>query len=601
RLGKEAPSPPGAVYAELEGGSRGSQTYVVTQELYEALALPPGELRGRNLVPYWSLELQSFALTGPEVSWTLSRGGWGGRTAGAFLLTAKAPIGKVRASRRALAGWLRGLGNLEVEQFTTVPATDDPTAHTLVFTPLEEGKPVGKLVIGGACEGGGTLVVRRAPRPAAGCVPKPMAAALLPPAEIFVDRHVVGTAVSDMVELELSSGDITVDVARVQDGWHMRKPDDQQVAKGIMKTLVDGLGGAEGKRLEPAEAADLAQLGLAEPRAAVRIIGLPERAATGATERIERLEVGAEREGFVYVRRTDDGAVLAVAADVAGLLLPRPSLLRSTEIYDVPLSRIRQLTLDCGGKRQRMSRDARGAWTLLEPKLASLGADVTLANGFADLLRTLQGVRWASERPEPRQQLDRPWCTISAEADLPTEGGDQEAGIQQLQVVLGAEAQGGYFAQRDGADAVFVAPRALGVAAGHWLLDRAALMIVTGDVERLTVVGRGERRLTVLPQGGKWVVEGEPASRAGERVKAGLDQLLAEGVVRLGPATPSDGMGDPVLRLEAKLRSEAEPVVLTVGAGEVFRDTSVFFVRRSGLEATFAVAQSRLRPLIDAL
>jgi len=607
RLGKEAPSPPGARYAELEGGSRGTQTYVVTAELYDALTLEPGELRGRNLVPYWSLELQSFAVTGPEIGWTLARGGWGGRTAGSFLLTVTVPRDaaaqrKVRASRRALAGWLRALGDLEVERFTALPAADDPQAHTLVFTPLDEGKPVGKLVIGGACEGGGTRIVRRSPRPAAGCIADPVVASLLPPAERFVDRHVLGTAVTDIVELQLTGDEVTVDLARQQDGWHMRKPEDQPVDSGIAKTLVDGLGTAEGKLLEPSEAADLGALGLSEPRARVRIVGLPERAVAAATERIEAIDVGGEADGFVYVRRRDDGAVLAVPAAAAAVLLPRPSLLRSTEIFDVPLSRIKELSLDCGGTRQRMSRDDRGAWTLLEPELDGLGADVSLCNGFADQLRKLQGLRWASERPRPAHELDPPWCTIVAQAERPTEGGEREAASEELRVVLGGETRGGFYAQRGGAEAVFVAPRTLGVAASHWLLDRAALMVPTEEVEQLTLVGRDERRLVVKRQGTQWVVEGAAAGRAAELIRAGLDQLLADGVVHLGPAEPKEGMARPVLRLEAKLRAApTDPVVLTVGAGEVFRDTSVFFVRRSGLDATFAVAQSRLRPLIDAL
>ncbi len=603
RLGKDAPSPPGAVYAELEGGSRGSQTYVVTKELHEALDVPAGALRSRNLVPYLSIELQSFELKGPQVSFTLARGGWGGRTAGAFLLTAAAPIGKVRASRRELDGWLRVLGGLEVDRFTELPAADDPAAHELVLTPLDQSKPTGRLVIGGRCEGGGTRIVRRQPRPAAGCLTDQVAESMLIPPEQLVDHRVVGTAGGDIVELEFSGEGITVDLARAQKGWHMRKPDDQPVGKGTMKPLVEGLGTAEGKLLPPAEVTDLGALGLAEPRAQVRILGLPERATTAtATERSERIDVGTARDGVVHVRRLDDGAVLAITADTASFLLPRPSALRSTQIYDLPLSRIRSLTLDCDGKHQHLSRSPPGAWTLLEPKLESLGADLSLANSFADRLRKLEGLRWASEHPQPAQQLGQPWCIIKAVAASGIEGGETKEVTRQLRVVLGAEIQGGHYAQHDDADAVFVAPRTLGSLARQWLLDRAALMFDADDIDRLTLTGRGDRRLTIDKQGSRWVVKDNPSSQAGEVVKTGLEQLLAEGVDHLGAAGPQEGMDHPVLRIEVLLRSApGEPVVLTVGSGEVFHNTSVFFVRRSGIDATFAVAQSRLRPLIDAL
>ena len=550
RLGKDAPSPPGAVYAELEGGSRGPQTYVVSKELREALEISPGALRARDLVPYLSIELQSFELKGPEVSWTLSRGGWGGRTAGAFMLTAAAPIGKVRASRREVDGWLRVLGRLEIDRFTDLPPADDPAAHELVQTPLQEGKPIGRLVIGGACEGGGTLIVRRQPRPTAGCVSEQVARSILIPPERLVDHHLVGTAETDIVELELSGGGITVELARTQAGWHMRKPDDLSVDQETMKPLVEGLGTAEGKRLPPAEAVELDKLGLAEPRARVRIIGLPERAGSAAaTERSEHLEVGHGMDGIVHVRRLDDGAVFAVDADVASFLLPRPSALRSTQIYDLPLSRIRSLTLDCDGRRQRISRDLQGAWTVLEPELEALGADLAGANRFADQLRKLHGVRWATEHPEPGQQLDRPWCTIEAVVAGKTHGGETEEVTRQLRVVLGAEVQGGYYAQHDGADAVFVAPRSLGSAARRWLLDRAALLFDSNDIARLTLTGRGDRRLVIDRQGGKWVVEDDPTSRADTQVMRGLEQLLAEGVVHLGAAGLQEGMADPVLTI----------------------------------------------------
>jgi uncharacterized protein (DUF934 family) len=38
---------------------------------------------------------------------------------------------------------------------------------------------------------------------------------------------------------------------------------------------------------------------------------------------------------------------------------------------------------------------------------------------------------------------------------------------------------------------------------------------------------------------------------------------------------------------------------MAVGRGDVFRDNNVFYVRRAGIDATFAIAQSKLRALMD--
>jgi hypothetical protein len=40
-------------------------------------------------------------------------------------------------------------------------------------------------------------------------------------------------------------------------------------------------------------------------------------------------------------------------------------------------------------------------------------------------------------------------------------------------------------------------------------------------------------------------------------------------------------------------------VRIAIGRGDAFRDVTVFYARRDGIDATFAIAQSKLRPLLD--
>jgi len=206
-------------------------------------------------------------------------------------------------------------------------------------------------------------------------------------------------------------------------------------------------------------------------------------------------------------------------------------------------------------------------------------------------------VRWVSERPEREQGLAHPRCTI--DATMVEHDDDDKKQERTLHVAIGQPTQGGDYAQHDGSDAVFVAPRGLALLASRWLLDRDALQFKADTVDKVSLSGRG-KSLVVDRQGERWLVEGDPSSRAGDTIRQALEGLIAEAVLRLGAAEPSEGFGEPLLRIEITPNG-GEPVVVSVGKGDVFRDTSVFYVRRSDLDATFAVAQSRLRSLVDAL
>jgi hypothetical protein len=82
-----------------------------------------------------------------------------------------------------------------------------------------------------------------------------------------------------------------------------------------------------------------------------------------------------------------------------------------------------------------------------------------------------------------------------------------------------------------------------------------------------------------------------------------LAEARAEGVVHLGAPRKEEGFDHPrlVLTVRSVPPPPAEPreIRITVGRGDVWRDNNVFYVRRAGVDATFAMAQSKLRPLLD--
>jgi hypothetical protein len=594
RLGGEAPSPAGARYVEVEGGARGRQAYVITKELAGELLPAPGELRSRSLVPYLSVEVRAFVVGDVRIE----RGGWGGRTAGQFALTAPAsalPAGraKVRVDRRALDGWIGVLSRVKADRFIAAPEADPPGALTVELVPLEAGKATGRLVLGGPgapCGDGEALVVRRAPDPTAGCVAADAVEKLRVDAEALVDRHVLGTAEGDVIELRLEGGGKKVELARKEAGWHMRSPVDGPTDAESANSLLEQMGRARG---EIVGADDLAALGLDPPAAEVRITGLPERVAAGATDRVETVQIGAAAGGFVHVRRADDGVVLRLGADVGQTFLPRPGALRSTLVHEVALEAVRELATDCRGRKQRLERVKPGTWVLRAPEGTGLDADQSAPSELTEKLRELRALRWAADAADPSHRLEEPWCTLSL-------GVGEGDGARTLVVRLGAETTGGYYATADDDPAVFVAPRALGTAGSEWLLDRMALLVDADHLEAVKIV-RGEARLELARQGDRLLAVNDPSDPRGDLVESVLSALVAEAVVGLGAPRPEAGFDEPLLRIEVRRTAGERPLLLLVGKGDVFRDTSVFFVRRADVDATFVVAQQRLRPLLEAL
>jgi Domain of unknown function (DUF4340) len=583
-LGAEAPTPKGAAYASVEGGARGKQRYVVGAELVTELMIEPGSLRSRQLLPYLSIDVRAFELGG---AFTLERGKWGGRTAGQFLVKV-AGRPDVRADRRAVDGWLTMLGRLQVERFVPVPKTIPDSAPLLRISPLDD-RAVGELVLGmEGCPAGQRLVVRAAPDPAAGCVPEDALKPLLIDAASLADRFAVGTARGDVTEIRWKSKAREVEIARYEEGWRMRTPVEGPAETEPAEAALGALLDVQGERLTADEVAErgLAELGLEEPRAIVQLRGLPERSIDDASERVERIAVGAQVDGAVFVQRSDDEAVLRIDAEQARAFLPRPAALRSTQLFDVELKDVRGLELDCAGKRQRMGRLPAGSWLLEEPELA-IGVDIGEANQLADNYRKMKALRWVAEEPDEGHGLARPWCRVA----LVIQQGDEN---KHLRLALGAETQGGYFAQRDGEPTVFVAPKGLGLAARQWLLDRSALLLNQNKITKVALSGKGRER-SVERSGATW---SDP--RFGDVATSALGQLLAEGIVSLGPAPADGGFDEPLLRIVVDSEGGTQRR-LVVGRAEVFRSASVYLVRDEAIDVTFAVARTRLQPLLDAL
>ncbi|WP_437736558.1 DUF4340 domain-containing protein [Sorangium sp. So ce1335] len=632
-LGGSAPTPPGAVYAEVAG--RG--VFVITKQLAAALDIPPVRFRSRSFVPYLPSELSGLTLEGDGGPRRFSRAPWGGGRGAGFRFAEGAPEGSgVRVSAPAMERVLSALGRLQAEAFLSEEEAREAAASggprvTLTLLPGDPSAKPGVIDLGGACPDrpDHVVAVRREPTRAAACVPASALEPLTEEASRFVDLALVGAPLDEVAEVKLSVGERgeggpgSLELARAGNEWHLRAPQDRPVPTETGRALVQAILDVRATRLLPT-ASDPRALGLDPPRATLRVLSTPpESAGEGEPrERIETLEIGAEQAGVVHVRRLEDGAIAEIPAAAAGALLPSEISLRSMKVFDFTPDQVNALRVERPGLVQRLRRTGDGAWQLVEPTGEGLAADGALADELADLLGALQAERWVAPDAGQGHGLAAPRLVVEAELTAaPGPGdpaGDPAAGSARVE--LGARAGAGSFARAGKGAPVFVAPPSLEAAAGRLLLRRDVFAVAPDDIARVTLTPAGGKPVVVEAAAGGFTLAGAADPAAATATAAGvrdaLADLRAEGAVALGKPAPHHGLSPPRLRITVDLarpqpapaaeggagapRSPAGSLSIAIGAGDAFRGTNVVYARRDGVDAVYAIAQSRVRPLLEA-
>ncbi|WP_437561833.1 DUF4340 domain-containing protein [Sorangium sp. So ce542] len=624
-LGGGAPTPPGAVYAEVAG--RG--VFVITKQLAAALDVPPDRFRTRSFVPYLPSELSGLTLEGAGGARRFSRAPWGGGGRGAgFHFAEGSPEGSgVRVSAPALDLVLSALGRMQAEAFLSDEEAERAAASggprvTVTLLPSDPSAKLGVIDVGGACPDrpDHVVAVRREPTRAAACVPASVLEPLTEEASRFVDLALVAAPLDEVAEVKLSAGEPgarSLELARAGSEWHLRAPEDRAVPTETGRALVQAILDVRAARLLPA-ASDPKALGLDPPRATLRVVSTPAAAGEGEPrERIETLEIGAELAGVVRVRRLEDGAIAELSAADAGALLPSAVSLRSMEVFDFAPDQVNALRIERPGLVQRLRRTGEGAWQLVEPAGAGLSADGGLADELAAQLAGLKAERWVAADAAQGYGLAAPRLVVEAELTAAEGGGAPGAASRAARVELGAHAGAGSFARAGGGAAVFVAPPSLEAAAGRLLLRRDVFLVAPEDVARVTLSPRDGKPVVLegSPHGFTVAGAADPASAAATaaRVRDALADLRAEGAVALGSPERHHGLSPPRLRVAIELarpqpapagagapRSSEGSFTIAIGAGDAFRGTNVFYARRDGVSAVYAIAQSRVRPLLEA-
>jgi hypothetical protein len=593
-IGGPAPAPAGAAYAEMQGVQiEGTGLFVVARDLVTELTRPSEVYRGRTLVPYLSSSLAELALEGAGGARRFVTGAWGG-------WAIEQDGAKVRTDRDVFDRMLTALAEVRAESFPTDEEAERALAAAaervrIVMTPKDKALPRAVIDVGGECPGhpDDVIAVHREPAPGkSACVPKGVMNGLAAAADRFVDRRLFSLRPDEMEEVLLVAGGDRLEIVRAGTGFHQRAPTEgpveNDVGQAFMRSLHDLVAEAVTPSKEGAGSSN-APSPLPGDRKAQRFATITK--ADGGEERYgaETIELGEPRaDGFVYARRVADGAELRLTRDTADMLRPSGLALRSRKVIDETASHVRRLVVESAAVHETLTRSPSGGYTLEEPK--SFAVDAGLASDVTEALVKLRAERWVADHDDGSYGLASP----SARYEVTLESGG-------FQVLTGRTASGGVFAKVEGRPEVFVLADATRRAIETWAIDRSYFMVDAGELKHVLL----KRGATTWDLNGE-ARGGRDAGAALERfevVRKALAEARTEGVVHLGAARKEEGFEGPLLSMTIQFAppppAVAKEIRVVVGRGDVWRDNNVFYMRRADIDATFVMAQSKLRPLLD--
>lgn len=585
-IGEKSPRPD-AYYARIGGdGVAETVTGLVRREVVDDLGIAVDDLRSHELSPYGQGELVALRLTGKRGGVALER-----RPRGAWFFT-KAQ-GGLRASRDRVERLFSALLDARLQRFVDAAdarrrlASSDDTLK-LVLTPRERRAPSLALELGAPCpvDAALVLVLRRSPAEVAGCVRKTLFDALKPPSKDWVDRTPFFAEPDEIEELVIEDGRRRLELARVEQGFSLRAPVKGKVELDAGNQRLDAMASLRGELL-PKESMPPIELD-ARRRVTARAVS-PLDAETVE----ETLLVGRSADGRLLLRREQDGALLALDAESARLFEADATLIRSLQVLELEPSRLLSVDVRGSDLHQTLRRTQSGAYELEAPE--GFSRDGALTSRLVDTLRSLRAVRWVADEARGFG-LDAPRIQVR----LGIEDGD--AGARQRELRVGSLTSGGAFASLD-SDGVFVIESATLETLTTWLIDRSVFMLDTDALNRLELE-RGPQRVVLSRRGNQLVQsEGSPDLTPDQirSVTAALADFYAEAALHVGPPDRREGFERPLLRVSAELTRPgggARRVAFRVGAGDAWRNVSVYYARLDGGNASYAVARSRVTPLL---
>jgi hypothetical protein len=596
-LGKPAPSPAGASYVAVSIGNDMTLS-VVSKEIAALLRMGPDDFRTRALVGIAKSDVRAVSLEYPSagaapnepprasdkvVLERLDKGGF--RIAG---------LG--RANRNALENLFGALSRLDAKRFLDPAearrAQNGRPEVVVRVTPIDAKTPPVVVSLGGACPGfeGEVLALVEATPERAACVERALVKALLFERASFEDKVPFSVRMDEVETLQIERGDNRLVLNRQGSGLILVEPTQARIELDAGNARISAVLEAPAELVKNP---DPKQLGLDPPAGRVVVVHILE--ADQAVEEI--LELGKTQPDGTLPARRPDGAVLAIGRDAARAFEVDATLLRKLRLADFALSALAELELSAP-ERQVLKRAPNGFDLAVPPGFLHDGA---LATDAVLALGSLTALRFVADKDDGSFGLATP--ALSALARF-----DADGGARSLRLLIGRATPGGFFAKLDGDPSVFVIERSVAERLGTLLIDRAALMADPSTLARVVITKDGvtrtlERKNDVLVPAPSSGIDPSVAPRLIEALGA----LRAEAAVHTGAARPAEGFEKPLLEVRYEplpgLGKTRSFVVGTSGtaSGPVSpaSQQACHHARAAGIQATFLVADAKLKPLFD--
>jgi hypothetical protein len=297
--------------------------------------------------------------------------------------------------------------------------------------------------------------------------------------------------------------------------------------------------------------------------------------------------------GNLYLYREQDGVVLRVPRASARYFAVDSTLLYSHKLSEFGLTSFISAEIVRPAGKEVLSRGANEALRLDEPK--GFDPDISASSDLIQALGSLTADRFVADRDDGSFGLEKPSLSVRFVSKS-----EKSPKLEQF-LRFGDETALGVFATLGDNGPVFVLPRSVKDTCDTLLISRALFptssdafnaIMLEAHGRTLNLVRRGEQ-LTAVPAGAF------PQDKVPDLLEA-LNNLSPDAAIHTGPALPAEGLAKPSLTLRLTPKNGATQTV-TFGAGDSWRGTSVFYLRVSGFDATFVMAQSKVRALSDAL
>ena len=219
--------------------------------------------------------------------------------------------------------------------------------------------------------------------------------------------------------------------------------------------------------------------------------------------------------------------------------------------------------------------------------------DAGLAVELVDMMAELTLERWVSPGQEGQFGLATPRLQV---------GLDTDAGRVLDLRVGAAAAEGGFYATRGGDPAVFTLRAATVERLETLLISRSMLMVDQSEVTALQLT-TPSRRVELSRLGVDLVQVGGDEQLPPERLENLLDALSLirpEAAIALDASDEKYGFDRPVLEV-AVHQGPKRPLHWVVGARDLYRDMSVYYVKLKGERAVFAVPRQHLHGVLEPL